>query len=139
MIKGSRLAETKSKTKLTTMFSLLFEGGFAYMLPLAIMLVLNLVFIALSFMAKMSKKEIQPIWLEFIKQVGLLAFVWGVFGTMVGLYEAFSDLSQMTEALPFPVIMGGLKVALITALFGSIIFVISMLAYLWLRWMTKKS
>lgn len=108
------------------------------MLPLALMLLANLAIIAFALINKMSNKEIHPVILEFIKHIGLLAFVWGIFGTMVGLYEAFSDLSRMTEALPFPVIMGGLKVALITALFGSIIFIISMLAYLALRWMSKK-
>jgi len=121
------------------MFDLLIEGGLSYMLPLALMLVLNLIFIVLALISKMANKEISEFNLEFIKQLGLLAFVWGIFSTMVGFYQAFSDLSQMTEALPFPVIMGGLKVALITALFGSIVFIISMSAYLGLRWMTKKS
>lgn len=121
------------------MFNLLIEGGLLFMLPLALMLLANLAIISFALINKVSNKEIHPVTFEIIKHIGLLAFVWGIFGTMTGLYAAFSDLSAMTEALPFPVIMGGLKVALITALFGSIIFIISMSAYLGLRWMTKKS
>lgn len=114
------------------------EGGIQYMVPLSLMLLINLGLIAASSISAVTKKQINPGWLEAIKQIGGLAFVWGTFSTLIGFYAAFDDLSKMTETLPFNVIMGGLKVALITVLYGSIICTISLLAFLGLKLINQK-
>jgi biopolymer transport protein ExbB/TolQ len=55
------------------------------------------------------------------------------------LFFAFGDLERMKETLPFNVIMGGLKVALITTLYGLIIFLISLFSFIGLKALTNNS
>lgn len=114
------------------------EGGIQYMAPLSLLLLINLGIIVASSISAATKKQISPVWLETIKQIGGLAFVWGTFSTLIGFYAAFDDLSKMTETLPFNVIMGGLKVALITVVYGAIICTISLLAYVGLKIINRK-
>lgn len=118
------------------MLDLHIEGGIMYMAPLTLLLLGNLGLIAFVLFSKIQNKQF---WIEAIRQIGLLALVWGAFSTMVGLYQAFGDLSNMTEPLPFTVIMGGLKVALITALYGLVIFIISLMGFMGLKMISKNS
>ena len=107
-------------------------GGLPFMAILTITLMAMLGLIVYSFV---QKESLHPKWIEAIKQLGGFALAWGAFSTLVGFYAAFSDLSAMTETLPFNVIMGGIKVALITTLYGFGIFLFSQLALLVLRLM----
>jgi MotA/TolQ/ExbB proton channel family len=109
------------------------EGGLYFMLPLTILLLSNLSIILYSIFAVMQKKIIAPKWLEAIKQIGVLAAVFGAFGTIVGLFAAFDALESIKEMLPFQVIMGGMKVAVITVIYGLSILCLSMLAYIILK------
>jgi len=118
------------------MVDLHIEGGILFMAPLTLLLLGNLGLIAFVLFSKIQNKQF---WIETIRQIGLLALVWGAFSTMVGLYQAFGDLSNMTEQLPFTVIMGGLKVALITALYGLVIFIISLIGFMGLKMISKNS
>jgi biopolymer transport protein ExbB/TolQ len=111
------------------------EGGLTFMIPLTLLLLTNLgiiLFVLLS-------KETKTFLLEAIRQIGGLALVWGIFSTIIGFYQAFGDLSRMKEPLPFYIIMGGMKVALITAVYGLIIFMISLLAYIGLKMLNRNS
>jgi len=100
------------------------------MFPLFLMLMVNLCIIVYLLISRIQKKQFNTKWLEAIKQIGGLAAVWGVFGTIVGLFNAFDALEAIKEMLPFQVIMGGLKVAVITAIYGLSIYCISMLTYI---------
>ena len=82
---------------------------------------------------RIRKKDISGNWLEAVKHIGGLAVAFGTFGTLFGLLFAFDALESSKEIIPFQVIMGGLKVALINVLYGLIIFCISMLAYIILK------
>jgi biopolymer transport protein ExbB/TolQ len=86
-----------------------------------------------------QKKRISLTLIEAIKQIGVLALAWGIFSTIAGLFQAFDALEAIKEMLPFQVIMGGMKVALITALYGLIVFILSMLAYIILKLSAKNS
>lgn len=114
-------------------------GGMPFMIPLSLLLVTNLGLIVILFSAAMQKKQLNSALLELVRQIGLLALVWGILSTVIGLYQAFGSLSQMTETLPLNVIMGGLQVALITAEYGLIIFVVSLVSHVVLRWLNRNS
>ena len=86
-----------------------------------------------------QKKELSGRWFDAVKQIGGLAAAWGTLATIVGLYGAFHALEATPEVLPFQVIMGGLKVAVITVIYGLIIFCLSLLAYIILKMVEKKS
>ena len=86
-----------------------------------------------------QKKQFNPKWLEAIKQLGGLAAAFGTWGTLMGLLFAFDALEAMEVMIPLQVIMGGLKVALITVLYGLIIFCLSLLAYIILKLVSRNS
>lgn len=109
------------------------EGGLEYMAPLSIMFIANLALIGYAFYVRYAKHSDPRKLSQAIHHVSLLALVWGVLGTVIGLFHAFGSLAQAEETLPFNVIMGGLRVAMITAIYGMIIFVISRIGLIFLK------
>ncbi len=122
----------------STLFSLHVEGGIIFMTPLSVLLVANLLIFGYLTLSLIKKKTVNQTWLEALKHIGSLAAVWGVFGTILGLFQVFDALEAMKEMIAFQILMGGLKVSVITALYGLFIFCISMLAYIILKLITNK-
>jgi biopolymer transport protein ExbB/TolQ len=104
-------------------------GGVEYMHPITLLFLFNLGVITYVTFNYVNKKSIDKKWIESIKHVGGLALAVGTIGTLIGLFFAFDALEGSKEVIPFPVIMGGLKVALINILYGLFIFFISMIVY----------
>ena len=100
------------------------QGATFFMHPLTLIFLINLGLIIFVIITRLQKKKLNKNILEAIRQLGGLALAWGLFSTLVGLFFAFDALAGMKETLPLYVIMGGLKVALITILYGLIIFMI---------------
>jgi biopolymer transport protein ExbB/TolQ len=75
--------------------------------------------------------------LRYIKEVGLLAMILGILSTLVGLYNAFAAIEQVRDISP-AMLAGGLKVSLITILYGMITYVISILIWLGLSWKARQ-
>jgi hypothetical protein len=113
------------------------SGGAEYMHVMTIILLVNIALIIYVAFFNAHKKVIHDKWIETIKQLGGFALAWGAFSTLVGLFQAFGDLSTSQEVLPFQVIMGGLKVALITVLYGFCVFHFSIFAVIIMR-LTRK-
>ncbi len=108
-------------------------GGVEFMHPITLLLILNMAIAGYVIYSRISRKAINPNWLEVIKQGGGFALAVGTFGTLAVLFLAFNALEQSEQLIPFQVIMGGLKVSLITVLYGLIVFFISMIAYIILK------
>ena len=131
-----KLAHESSKFKLYLMSKLIdiyLQGGVVYMHPITILLIVNIAITGYIIYNRALSKIISPKWLETIKHIGGFAVAVGTFGTLVGLFLAFNALERSEHAIPFPVIMGGLKVALINVLYGLIAFLISMVCYIVLK------
>lgn len=107
--------------------------------PITLLLLINIGIVVYVSIALIQKKEFNSKWLDALKQFSALAAVWGTLSTLIGLFSAFSALEESPEVLPFQVIMGGLKVAVITIMYGLIVFCISMLAYIILRLANKSA
>ena len=120
-------------------YSLHIEGGPPYMFPLLLLFVLNIGIFIYILITMIQKKPFNPKWLEAIKQIGGLAAAYGTFGTLIGLFFAFDALEALEVMIPLQVIMGGLKVALVTVLYGLIIFCLSLLAYIILKLVSRNS
>lgn len=118
-------------------YSLHIEGGPPFMFPLSFLFLVNICIFGYVAIAVIQKKPFNPNWLEAIKQIGGLAAAFGTWGTLMGLFFAFSALEESKDIIPFQVIMGGLKVGLITVLYGLIIFCLSMLAYISLKLVSR--
>ena len=121
------------------MYEIHLEGGMPFMAPLSFIFLIIIGLIAFAVLSAIQKKRINEKILEFIRQLGGLALAFGTFGTIVGLYFAFKSLSEMKETLPLNVIMGGLKVGLITVIYGLVIFLISLVAFIGLQALNKNS
>jgi hypothetical protein len=121
------------------MYDIYLAGGPVFMHPLSLILFINLGLIIFVVITTLQKKKLNKNFLEAIRQLGGLALAWGALSTLVGLFFAFDSLEGMKETLPLNVIMGGLKVALITILYGLIIFIISLISFIGLRSMTNNS
>ena len=76
--------------------------------------------------------------LTYIKSLGVFTLVMGVLGQLLGLYQAFSVISQAGDVSP-AILAGGLKVSMITTLYGVIIFLLSWLIWFALDYWMKKS
>jgi hypothetical protein len=62
---------------------------------------------------------------RWVKEIGIGALVLSVFLTLVGLFQILG-LTEMFADTPFPVISGGLKIAIIPLLYGLIVYFISL-------------
>ena len=81
------------------------------------MSVLTILLVALFFAAWKA-----PRW---VKEIGIAALVVSVFWTLLGLAQAF-DTIQTVGDVPQAVLAGGLKVCLISVLYGLIVYFISL-------------
>lgn len=104
-------------------------AGGVDMHPITLLFLFNLGVITYVIYSYLKKKTIDKKWIETVKHLGGLALAVGTIGTLVGLFFAFDALEASKEVIPFPVIMGGLKVALINILYGLFVFLISMIVY----------
>ena len=69
--------------------------------------------------------------LSYLKTLGALTMSIGLLGTFIGLYSAFIGIEAM-DGVSQAMLAGGLKVASITGLYGIIIYVFSIITWLWL-------
>ena len=83
-----------------------------------------------------TNTEISKKMLKHIKDSGTLGLALGVMGSFIGLITAFDALEATGAAEP-SVIAGGLKVALLSTLFGLFTYTVSKLSILILRIVQK--
>ena len=91
--------------------TLFVEGGLLFMLLVSLLLIALLV---------AAWKA--PRW---VKEIGLAALVVGIFGTLLGLVNAFDAIQAAGDFAP-EVVAGGLKVCLICPMYGMIVYFISL-------------
>lgn len=107
------------------MFQFFFEGGVAFMTLVTLPAILMLYFAAKGAAAVFGKPAAyHPEKLYYIRFFGMLALVIGVFGQIIGLYEAMKYISQMS-GVSQQMLAGGIRVSSITTLYGFFIFLIA--------------
>lgn len=109
------------------------SGGVQFMHPLTLLFIFNVVMIGMILYRTAAKINVPSKWIESIKHVSGFAVAFGTFGSLTGLLQAFDALEKSIQVIPFQVIMGGMKVALINIIYGLLIFCISMLGYVLLK------
>ena len=120
----------------TTLFNRFMEGGALFMSLVLICLLISIYFTVKSLLNIKTNIEISKKMLKHIKDSGSLGLTLGVMGAFIGLITAFDVLEATGEANP-SIIAGGLKVALLSPLFGLFTFSVSKLAILILRIIQK--
>lgn len=121
------------------MFEIYRAGGVQWMHPITLLFLINLTIVVIEIVSKLRNADYDFRRITWIKQVGGLALAWGVLSTVIGLFQAFGDLSKSGDTIPFHVIMGGLQVALITAIYGLIIFLLSLVLAMGLTLANRKA
>ncbi len=120
----------------TTLFNRFMEGGALFMSLVLICLLISIYFTVKSLLTIKTNIEISKKMLKHISDSGTLGLALGIMGAFLGLIAAFDVLEATGGAAP-SIIAGGLKVALLSPLFGLFTFSVSKLAILILRIIQK--
>ena len=119
-----------------TLFDRFLEGGALFMSLILICLLMSIFFTVKSILKIKTDIEVSKKTLKHISDSGTLGLALGVMGAFLGLISAFDVLEASGAAEP-AIIAGGLKVALLSPLFGLLTFSVSKLAILILRIIQK--
>ncbi|CAL2083617.1 MotA/TolQ/ExbB proton channel family protein [Tenacibaculum sp. 190524A05c] len=95
------------------------EGGPVFMYPILILFFVCIGIGVLMFMGKDEKGKLS----EILSHLSLFALVWGFFGMMIGLIEAF-DMIAIATSVSTSVLAGGLKIGLLSPTFGMFVFLV---------------
>jgi len=112
------------------MKSLFYQGGAAFMGVLTLLLLVLLVW-NVYHLVVYSRKDRELTLLRKLKQgrsIGLFALVFGVLGQMLGLFQAFGVLREVSDISP-SVIWGGVRVSMIATLYGIMIYLLALLIW----------
>jgi hypothetical protein len=112
-------------------------GGMPFMAPLTVILIANLLIVAYASFLTATKKPVHLTLIELVRHIGGFALAFGGLSTVVGFFFALQALSEATDVIPFEMIMGGLAVGLITVEYGFVIFLISLLCFMVLKYLNR--
>ena len=119
-----------------TLLDRFLEGGALFMSLILICLLMSIFFTVKSILKIKTDIEVSKKTLKHISDSGTLGLALGVMGAFLGLISAFDVLEASGAAEP-AIIAGGVKVALLSPLFGLLTFSFSKLAILILRIIQK--
>lgn len=123
------------------MIELYFMGGPLFMGVLTLIL-LAMVAVAvlngLPILKNASKNDHDRINISYIKSIGLFGLIVGILAQLIGLYQAFTGIEAM-GSVSSAMLAGGLKVSMITTLYGFFIYVLSYLIWFGLSFALRKS
>ena len=120
----------------TTLFNRFLEGGALFMSLILICLLLSIYFMVKSFLTLNTNKETSKRMLKHIGDSGTLGLALGVLGAFIGLITAFDVIEATGGAAP-SIIAGGLKVAILSPIFGLFTFSFAKLSIMVLRLIQK--
>ena len=123
------------------MAELFYRGGPGFMGLLTILLIVMVAWMIFTVVRFYSVQTPDPKHtlrqLFYSRSVGLFALVTGIFGQMIGLYMAFSNIEKAGD-ISAAVVFAGLKVSMITTLYGMFIFLLSLLLWFVASWMVER-
>ncbi len=67
--------------------------------------------------------------LLYIKSVGLLSLVLGILGQLTGMFTGFEKIQEVGRISP-ALLAGGIRISMITTMYGMLIFILSYLIWL---------
>jgi biopolymer transport protein ExbB/TolQ len=113
------------------MFKLFSEGGPLAMSMLSLIFFTLLTVFVMSLIKKGEEKQLNQS-LQWLKSIGTLGLVVGIFFQLIGLYTAFSII-EVSQGISPSILAGGLKISLITTLYGLLIYSIYLICAMILR------
>ena len=113
------------------------EGGFFMMTLILICLLLSIFFLIKGFLNVKKNSIVSKKMIKLTTDSSLLGLVIGFFASVIGLITAFDSVEAMGDPDP-SIFAGGLKVSLLTAIFGLFTFIIARIGILVLRALQKE-
>ena len=114
------------------MAKLFYMGGPLFMGILTILLVILLVITVVFILSIASGKAVGMAnfrhRLTYLKSLGLFTMITGILGQLIGLMTAFSAIEKAEDISP-GILAGGLKISMITTLYGISIYMLSILIW----------
>jgi len=120
----------------TTLLNRFLEGGALFMSLILICLLLSIYFMARGFLSVKTNPVLSNKMLALINDSGILGLALGFFSAFLGLITGFDAIEASGAAEP-AILAGGIKVALLSPLFGLFTFVVSRVGMLLLRLLQK--
>ena len=106
------------------MKNFLVSGGLYFTLPILLIGIANVVLFAMALIRKQRGSEINLKMVDIIIFAGSFALIYGMFGQVLGFYQAAGAIQQAKEIAP-SIIWGGFKVSLIAPIMGFVVLIIS--------------
>ena len=112
------------------------EGGPFFMSLILICFLLSLFLLIQGFRYVSNNPEKSLKMQSLVRSSSLLGLVFGLFGTVVGLITAFDSIDA-SKNISSEMIAGGIKVALLTSLFGIVTFLLARIGLFIIKWIQK--
>ena len=113
------------------------EGGPVIMTLIFVCLILSIAFLTKAFINHNIAKEQSLKMIKLTADTGLLGLVFGFFGSILGLVQAFDTFEGVAGSMSPELLASGLKVSFLTVLFGTFTFIISRIGILIFKWKQK--
>lgn len=111
------------------MIDFFYAGGPLFMSLISMAGLVALFFIIKTVSKAAQGQTISQAELRNIPVAGSTAFILGILGQVIGLYDAMSAIQAAGDVSP-AMLAGGFQVSMIAPMYGMILFVISLIAYL---------
>lgn len=96
------------------------EGGPLFMYTTLTLLIIILALLIRGFLKPTARKKT----ITLVSSISLFVLVWGFLGQMIGLIGAFDAIEAAGDISP-SILAGGLKIAILSPLFGMFVFLIA--------------
>jgi len=114
------------------MKDLFYMGGPLFMSILTAILIIMFVWSIYHSLPILLNKEFNVtqsrMRIRHIRSFGLFGMITGILGQLIGLYQAFAVIEEVGD-ISLSLLMGGLKVSMITTFYGIFIFLLSLLIW----------
>jgi hypothetical protein len=108
------------------------EGGPLFMYTTLILLIVIIALLIRAFV----KPTTRPKTITLVSSISLFVLVWGFLGQMIGLITAFDAIEAAGDISP-SMLAGGLKIAILSPLFGMVVFLIARIGIIILNLIQK--
>lgn len=108
------------------------EGGPLFMYTTLTLLIVIIALLIRGYVKPATRKKT----ITLVSSVSLFVLVWGFLGQMIGLIGAFDAIEAAGDVAP-SILAGGLKIAILSPLFGMIVFLIARLGIISLNILEK--
>jgi hypothetical protein len=114
-------------------FARLDEGGPLFMYTTLILLIVIIAILIWGFLKPTNRSKA----ITLVSSVSLFVLVWGFLGQMIGLITAFDAIEAAGDISP-AMLAGGLKIAILSPLFGMVVFLIARIGIIILNLFQKE-